>query len=101
MEKIQLDRPRLYVDFSEMLENDLVLLSQEDSKIDSSGNLITFQEGQEIYVYMDDPDVNGSLDYLIAHGAAVRTMGKGWASAAEWCCRIDKDGIKHLSEIQK
>lgn len=33
-----MDRPRLYVDFNEMVEPDLVLLAQEDGKVDSSGN---------------------------------------------------------------
>ena len=98
-QNLNLDRPRIYVDFNEMLDKDLVLLSKEDSKVDSTGNMIALTEGKEVYVYMDDSDEYGNPDYLIAHGIVVRNNEKGWSSAAKWCCRIDENGIQHQSEI--
>ena len=36
-----MDKPRLYIDSNEMVEDDLVLLSQKDTKHDPSGKEIT------------------------------------------------------------
>ena len=44
-----MDRPRLYVDFNEMVEPDLVLLSQGDEKGDSSGTLVQLREGLRVH----------------------------------------------------
>ena len=39
-----MDNARIHFDFNEMVEDDIVLLSKEDTKIDSYGNIITFIE---------------------------------------------------------
>ena len=39
---------RLYVDFNEMIDDDLVLLSKTDFKKDSQGNLIELKEGLKL-----------------------------------------------------
>lgn len=93
-----MDRPRLYVDFNEMLEPDLVLLAKTDTKIDSSGAVIELHEGKLVYVYTDDTDEHDRPDNLIADGVAVLNTAKGWGSAARWCCRIDQRGIRHESD---
>lgn len=95
-----MDRPRIYVDFNEMPQRDLVLLSQQDSKPDSEGNLIHFHEGMKVYVYMTDLDENGRPDNLIADGVAERNTRKDWTRAATWCCRIDSAGIRNESDLQ-
>ena len=41
-----MDRPRIYVDFNEMLEADLVLLSKEDTKRDSAWQIVILDEGE-------------------------------------------------------
>src|SRR4051812_42759848 len=92
-----MDRSRIYVDFNEMLEADLVLLSKEDTRTDSSGNLVELREVLRIYVYMDDLDENGSPDPLIADGVVEKTPGIGWGARAKWCCRIGPEGIVHIS----
>jgi hypothetical protein len=50
-----MDRPRLYVDFNEMADTDLVLLSKGDTKVDSSGQTVHLEEGMLVHVYMDVP----------------------------------------------
>lgn len=96
-----MDRPRLYVDFNEMVEPDLVLLSQADQKVDSAGNTIALHEGLLVYVYMDDVDELGRADPLLAQGRVERSPGTGWTAPAKWCCRIDSDGIRHASDREE
>ncbi len=91
-----MDRPRLYVDFNEMVERDLVLLSQTDERMDSAGNPIRLVEGLAVHVYMDDPDEHGNPGALIADGVVEPSPGVGWTAAAKWCCRIDSEGIRDL-----
>ncbi len=63
-----MNRARLYVDFNEMVESDLVLLSKLDVKVDSSGNEIVLSEGLDVYIYMDDTNALGTKDNLLAEG---------------------------------
>lgn len=63
-----MDKARIYVDYNEMLDHNTVLLSKEDTKIDSKGNIITFYEGMPISVYSDDISDNEEADNLIAEG---------------------------------
>ena len=94
-----LDRPRICVDFNEMVENDLVLLSVGDSKSDSEGASIVLHEGLAIDIYMDDEGDDGRPDALIASGLVEATAGRGWAPHVKWCCRITAPGIRHLSTV--
>jgi hypothetical protein len=94
-----MDRARIYADFNEMIERDLVLLSKTDDKQDSSGALVTLREGMRVYVYSDDMDENGRTDNLIAEGVVERNTRSDWSSAARWCCRIDGAGIHHESDL--
>jgi hypothetical protein len=91
-----LDRPRIYVDFNEMVEPDLVLLSKTDIKADSQGFPVRLNQGLTVHVYMDDPDEHGNPGVLIADGVVERGPGHGWTAAAKWCCRIDAKGIRQL-----
>ena len=72
METPTLDRPRIYVDFNEMVDQDLVLLSRDDQKQDSAGNMVTLTEGLRVYVYTPDSDETGAPANLIATGTARR-----------------------------
>jgi len=94
-----MDRPRICVDFNEMLERDLVLLSKDDSKSDSEGNLIEMVEGTTVHIYENDTDRHGNPDYMIASGVIERNTAVGWSSNVPWCCRIDENEIRHASEV--
>ena len=93
-------KPMIYVDFNEMVESNLVLLSADDTKIDSRGESVLLYEGLEVLMYMNDTDANGNVDNLVASGVVERnTSTSCWAARVKWCCRIDSVGIRHESEL--
>ncbi len=96
---IILDKPRLYVDFNELIEKDLVLLSQNDYKKDSAGNVIHFKEGMEVSIYMDDVNALNEQDNLIAQGRV--ELNSGVFEACKWNCRIDDKGIINMSDLKE
>lgn len=69
-----MDKARIYVDFNELVDENTVLLSKDDTKTDTDGNIITFYEGMPVSIYSDDLDDNGKEDYLIAEGIAVKRI---------------------------
>jgi hypothetical protein len=94
-----LREPRIYVDFNEMIEENLVLLSKTDFKQNSDGVPIELKEGMSIKIYSDDENDLNERDNLIADGIVeLNTYGE-WTKPAKWNCRIDKNGIKHESDI--
>jgi len=93
-----MNEPRIFVDFNEMPSEHEVLLSQDDSKTDSSGKVVLFIEGMRLAVYMDDRDADGKPDNLIAEGVALRNYHGNWTVAGRWLLRIDERGIRHESE---
>ena len=98
-----MDEARLRVDFNEMIENNLVLLSKQDTKIDSKGNTIHLKEGLEIKIYEEDFDENNNPDNLIAEGKVELNTYKdkySWTSACKWNCRINSTGIKNISQLK-
>lgn len=92
-------KPMLYVDFNEMLEPNLVLLSATDTKTASNGTVVSLSDGLEVTVYMDDTDGHGHPDHLVATGVVEANQSTGWGAHVKWCCRIDANGICHQSEL--
>lgn len=88
--------PRLYVDFNEMIDFNIVLLSQTDYKTDSLGNAIYLQEGNTVLIYMDDSDEYGNPDNLLAEGIVILNPIPN--HIAKWCCLINDKGIYHESD---
>jgi hypothetical protein len=94
-------RPQFYVDFNELIEKDLVALLASDEKLSTSGEKILLQDGLAIDIYSDDLNDEGKPDNLIASGIVERNFLLGWAKEIKWCCRIDAQGIRHESEIER
>lgn len=92
VKRVPRDRSRIYVDFNEMLDSNLVLLSQGDTKPDSSGTEVRLSEGQPVHIYSDDVGPDDPI--LIADGTVERNSDKGWSAHVKWCCRIDAAGIR-------
>jgi hypothetical protein len=94
-----MNKPLFYVDFNEMLEPDLVLLSVTDAAISSSNEIVHLSDGLEVAIYTDDLDEHGQPDNLVASGIVERNRTRGWGAHVKWCCRIDAQGIKHQSDF--
>jgi hypothetical protein len=85
-----LDRPRIKVDFNEMVEQDVVLLSREETKRDSSGNLIELRPGLRVHLWAADADEEGFPRLLLATGIVELNDSDDWSSSVRWRCRIDQ-----------
>lgn len=98
-----LDKPRILVDFNELIEEDLILLSQKDTKTDSAGNEIAFREGMPVGIYSDDNiDENNHIDCIIADGIAIKTPFE-WQKAyplVKWCCRFFQPYLPYKTKRQ-
>jgi len=88
----ELDRPRIKVDFNEMIDKDLIFLSQTDIRIDSSGKSITLESGLQVYIYEYNKYDDGQEEMFIAAGV-VELHDKVINKNVKWCCRINSDGI--------
>jgi len=69
-----MDRPRIYVDFNELLEPDLVLLSKTDVRAELVWGGGCLVEGLRVYVYEDDTDEHGRPD----------NVNRGWSRREEY-----------------
>ena len=91
-------QPKIRVDFNELVEDNLVLLSKHDEIKDLDGNIISLYSGMHVIVFEDDLDDNNMVDNLIAHGTVeLNTYGDryAWTAGAKWNCRINEKGVMH------
>ena len=95
-------RPLFYVDFNELMDIDVVLLSQTDIKRDADGNDIELVEGLPIAIYCDDNiGENGQPDNLVAEGVVIPNRYARYFPHVKWCCRIGPNGIRHQSDLSE
>jgi hypothetical protein len=97
MSSLDMDRPRIRVDFNELAASDLVLLCPIDIAKDSEGNDVFLSEGLKVYVYEFNHYDDGEKEYLLADGVVeinVPEVNGAWTKKAKWCCRIDSKGIR-------
>ena len=92
---------RIYVDFNEMIEENLVILSDTDIKEDSKGNKIELKEGLKVKLYSDDLCGCNESDNLIADGEVELNTHGNWDREPKWNCRINKRGIYNESQKTK
>ena len=96
----QLDKPRIRVDFNELVQPDLVLLAKTDNVQDSAGNQVILEEGLSISIYEFNHYDDGTNEYLLADGTVELNnpdVNGKWSAAAKWCCRINENGITDLT----
>jgi hypothetical protein len=97
------DKPaRIYISFQDaQYEDDLCLLSKENTTIDSHGNEIELFEGKQVTVYEYDEDVNNVRDNLVASGTVEKNLSDFKPSANyKWSIRLNNDGIQFESKLQ-
>lgn len=95
--------PRVCVDFSNdwILGDNKVLLSKENTMIDSAGNEIFLYEGLQIYAYEENEEFINNLwvkDNIIANGICTKNNNQEKINT-RWLLTVDKDGIHYMSEF--
>ncbi len=95
-----MDKIRLPVDFNEMIDYDMVMLSQTDTKTDCLGNMVTLYEGMSVIVYEEDRYSDGDIEYLFAEGVVIRHDLARYPvfPHVKWFCQINANGIQNCSE---
>ncbi|MEH6416322.1 hypothetical protein [Pseudomonas sp. CGJS7] len=87
------------VDFNGLLKGDLLpLLADGDTATDVSGRKLTLVHGLALTVFDHDADDNGKPDRLFATGTVV-TRPENFAHGCRWYLHIDRNGIRHESDL--
>lgn len=87
---------RFSVDFNELLEHDLVMLSQTDELVDVNGESVLLFEGLLVEVQEENVYADGTHEILFARGIVEANTIGTWKHV-RWCCRIDAAGITDLA----
>ncbi len=86
-----MEEPRILVDFNELIDDNLVLLSKTDFIEDSSGNTLELKEGMNVKIY-EYNDYGDEKEFLLAEGV-VELNTSGCFDVCKWNCRISESGI--------
>lgn len=97
-----MNKVRIAVDFNEMVDVDVIMLSQTDIKSDSQGNMVILYEGMPVSLYEEAVYENGEVDYLLAEGIVIKHDLETYPffSHVKWFRRIDSDGIQNKPELR-
>ena len=90
-------QPCFTVDFNELLEHDLLMLSQTDVRLDINGLPVQLVEGLSVKVQEESSYADGTHELLWAHGVVEANQSGSWPHV-KWCCRLDANGISALTK---
>ncbi len=90
-----MDKARVYVDFNELVEENIVLLSRDDWQTDTNGKQVRLEEGMPISLYSDSAE---DL-YFLAEGTVIKYDLQDFGSwkHVKWCCRFEINGLLRKS----
>ncbi|MDO4727416.1 MAG: hypothetical protein Q4B43_00260 [Bacteroidota bacterium] len=91
-------RPKIEVNFNEIIDDFQVLLSRSDVVLDIEGNEIILQEGLEIDIFEPDYDEQENRDDIMASGYVTLCCNPLYKQV-KWCCKINEKGIFRLSDL--
>jgi hypothetical protein len=100
-ETVLRERPRIAVDFNELLEPDLVLLARDDQRSDTAGGLVAMFAGRTVHLVMDDLDGAGAPDPLLATATVEAASHRPLTRGAKWCGRLTAAGLRHRSDLRE
>lgn len=92
MRELKVMTLRFNVDFNELLESDLLMLSQTDLRQDVHGNAVQLMQGMTIEVQQESRYADDSHELLWARGVVEANTTGQWTHV-KWCCRLDAYGI--------
>lgn len=88
-----LDRVRIAADLgNEMIDYDVVMLSQANIVNDSNGDDVELFEGLKVYLYTDDSDENNNPDALLAEGEVIANNSEQYKHVI-WFCKLNRHPI--------
>ena len=88
-------------DFNGILEHGLLRLSHTDQVKTIQGRTISLQEGMVLTAYDNDADDERNPDNIFASGVVERSPSYAQCKGSLWSLRIDKNGIRHESDIKQ
>jgi hypothetical protein len=91
---------RVRADFNGLF-GELLCLSHKDTCEDASGNIVTLHSGMTLTAFDHDSDENGNRDDLIATGTVEPSLGWLRCNGSRWALRIDQNGVRHESDLQR
>jgi hypothetical protein len=91
-------KPSFQVDFNNIIEPDLVIISDTEERRDSTGLLVKLRKGMPVRVWDEDLGNDGQRDDLIAYGVVERNEKWGLNGQPLWCCRVDPASYRHQSD---
>lgn len=83
--------PRIRVDFNELVEPGLVLLSKTDLVRCDDGTEAVLRPGMALVAFEYNEYEDGTTEYLFVQGNAEPNdpeKNGEWTRAAQWCCRF-------------
>lgn len=87
---------RFSVDFNELIDHGLVMLSRTDDRQDVNGVPVTLVEGLQVEVQDENLYADGTHEILFARGVVEANTTETWAHV-KWLCRLDSAGISDLA----
>lgn len=87
---------RFSVDFNELIDHGLVMLSRTDDRHDVNGVPVTLVEGLQVEVQDENLYADGTHEILFARGVVEANTTETW-SHVKWLCRLDSAGISDLA----
>lgn len=97
---LKTDKPFLHVDYNEIIDENVVMLSQTDTKNDYFGHPVQLYEGLEVIGYQKDEDINGIRDDIIMKGICIPNETESFRHV-KWLLKANEKGIWNISEILK
>ena len=91
---------RVRADFNGLF-GDILCLSHEDTCADEMGEIIILHEGLLVTAFDEDIDEHGNRDDLIAAGKVEASPDWLQCHGSKWVLRIDENGVRNESEIEK
>lgn len=80
---------------------DLLCLSHSETCVDESGAVVHLRAGMVVTAFDEDADERGVRDDILATGTVVPSPDWLRCRGSKWALRIDENGVRHESELQK
>ena len=94
--------PKVQADFNGLFQGWTVLcLSHSDTCVDETGAVVHLRAGMTLTAVDMDEDEHGVRDDLIATGIVEPSPDWLQCQGSKWVLMIDKNGVKHESELRR